>query len=170
MKKGFTLVELMVASLLLAMLVTILTMMFNQSSIAWRTGTAGVADLNETRWSLGSFHDVRDEALPGLGDQSPSGGASDSRTVKYRTMPLWDPNGDNQLRNRRAFSIESSSMNWGHAPSFSINDAMTAAKKAVSGAGNGSGSSLFTVGVRSAGPNRTFGDEDDITTWPEDID
>ena len=47
---------------------------------------------------------------------------------------------------------------------------MTAAKKAVSGAGNGGGSSLFTVGVRSAGPNRTFGDEDDITTWPEDID
>ena len=45
MKKGFTILELLVASLLLGMLMTILTMIFNQSSIAWRTGVAGVADL-----------------------------------------------------------------------------------------------------------------------------
>ena len=47
MRRGFTILELLVASLLLGMLVTILTMIFNQSSIAWRTGVAGVADLDE---------------------------------------------------------------------------------------------------------------------------
>jgi len=171
MKKGFTLVELMVASLLLAMLVTILTMMFNQSSIAWRTGTAGVSDLNGTRWSLGAFHDIRDDVLPGLGDRNVTGGSGDSRTIKYRTMPLWDDSlGENKLRARRAFSVQSTSMNWGRAPSFTVGDAMTAAKKGVEGAGSGKGSSLFTVGVRSAGPNGNPGDEDDITTWPEEID
>ena len=46
MKKGFTIIELLVASLLLGLLVTILTMVFNQSSIAWRIGTAGVSDLD----------------------------------------------------------------------------------------------------------------------------
>ena len=171
MKKGFTLVELMVASLLLAMLVTILTMMFNQSSIAWRTGTAGVADLNKTRWALGTFHDIRDEVLPGLGDQSPTGGSGDNRTIKYRTMPLWDDAaGENRLRQRRAFNVESSTIDWGKSPSFTINDAKTASETAIVGAGSGSGGSLFTVGVRSAGPNRVYGDADDITTWPEEID
>ena len=173
MKKGFTLVELMVASLLLAMLVTILTMMFNQSSIAWRTGTAGVADLNKTRWALGTFHDIRDEVLPGLGDQSPTGGSGDNRTIKYRTMPLWDDAaGENRLRQRRAFSVERPQIDWGKAQDaeFNIDDAKIAAGKPITGAGSGSGGSLFTVGVRSAGPNRVYGDADDITTWPEEID
>ena len=34
MRKGFTIIELLVASLLLGLIVTILTMIFNQSSIA----------------------------------------------------------------------------------------------------------------------------------------
>ena len=34
MRRAFTMIELLVATMLLAMLVTILTMMFNQSSIA----------------------------------------------------------------------------------------------------------------------------------------
>ena len=37
-RNGFTLLEVMVASLLLGLLVTALTMVFNQSSIAWRVG------------------------------------------------------------------------------------------------------------------------------------
>ena len=65
MKKGFTLLELMVASLLLSMLVTVLTMVFNSSSIAWRTGTAGVAELKNVRTELGTFHDIMDDLLPG---------------------------------------------------------------------------------------------------------
>ena len=45
-RNGFTLVEVLVASLLLGMLVVILTMVFNQSSIAWRTGKASVAEMD----------------------------------------------------------------------------------------------------------------------------
>ena len=64
MKKGFTLLEVLVASLLLGMLVTILTMVFNQSSVAWRTGTAGVADLDEQRQKIAMWHSEADAALP----------------------------------------------------------------------------------------------------------
>ena len=59
MRKGFTILELLVASLRLGMLVTILTMMFNQSSIAWRTGVAGLLDMDEVRDNVAA---VRDEA------------------------------------------------------------------------------------------------------------
>ena len=62
MKKGFTILELLVASLLLGMLMTILTMIFNQSSIAWRTGVAGVADLDDVRAALVQFLDGGPEA------------------------------------------------------------------------------------------------------------
>ena len=48
---GFTLLEVLVASILLGMLVTILTMVFNSSSIAWRTGKASVAEMGDVRKS-----------------------------------------------------------------------------------------------------------------------
>ena len=46
MRRGFTILELLVAALLLGMLVTVLTMIVNQSSIAWRTGVAGLLDMD----------------------------------------------------------------------------------------------------------------------------
>ncbi|MBP5791627.1 MAG: prepilin-type N-terminal cleavage/methylation domain-containing protein [Kiritimatiellae bacterium] len=49
MKRGFTILELLVASMLLGMLMTILTMIFSQSSIAWRTGEKSVASLDQVR-------------------------------------------------------------------------------------------------------------------------
>ena len=51
-RSGFTLLEVLVASVLMGMLVTILTMIFNQSAIAWRTGKAGVADMTDTERQL----------------------------------------------------------------------------------------------------------------------
>ena len=59
MRRGFTILELLVAALLLGMLVTVLTMIFNQSSIAWRTGVAGLLDMDEVRDNVAA---VRDEA------------------------------------------------------------------------------------------------------------
>ena len=53
MRKGFSLLELLVATLLFGMLMTILTMVFNQSSIAWRTGIAGISDLDKVRETVG---------------------------------------------------------------------------------------------------------------------
>lgn len=160
MRKGFTLIELLVASLLLGMLVSVLTMLFNSSSIAWRTGTAGVALLGDTRRQLGAFHDIRDEILPGVGDSSGSG---ESRSINYRTVSLWQRNSD-QLRTGRAYDT----VVWGSAPSFSLGNAKSGAPCSLTG-GQQKGGSLFTVGVRSAGPNGEFGDEDDITTWPDEV-
>ena len=169
-RRGFTLLELMVASLLLSMLVTVLTMVFNSASVAWRTGTAGVAELKDVRLELGVLHDVQDDLLPGLGDQNVKGGSGDSRNLNYRTVSLWDPKADNALRiGKRAFNNDSSIW-WGKASPISIGDAMTGAKKDLSGAGSGNGAGLFTVGVRSAGPDGKWETEDDISTWPSEID
>ena len=166
MKRGFTLIELMVASLLLGMLVTVLTMVFNQSSIAWRTGVAGVADLRESRWQLSDFHDVCDDLLPGVGEPNASGGASDNRSLVCRTGSLWQENGDGLRIGERAHVP----VNWGKAPGLGgITEAMKGSPKSIRGPGAGQSTGLFTVGVRSAGPDRKFGTEDDVTTWPEDV-
>lgn len=157
MRRGFSLVELMVASLLLSMLVTILTMIFNQSSIAWRTGTAGVAGLQKTRRQLGIFHDNRDSALPGVKEKNKTGA---ERTAQYRTVSLFK--NDNTLRtNERAYDT----INNGDAPALVVGDAQSIQLDQ----GQDGQSSTFTVGVRSAGPNGEFGDEDDITTWPDNV-
>ena len=61
LKSGFTVLELLVASLLLSMLVTILTMIFNQSSIAWRTGTAIVEELGDVREKIAVCREEADD-------------------------------------------------------------------------------------------------------------
>lgn len=159
MRKGFSLVELMVASLLLGILVTILTMIFNQSSVAWRTGTAGVAQLQDTRRELGVFHDIRDDALPGLKEKDKTG---TSRGVQYRTVSVFTDS--NTLRSGRAFD----QIVWNGAPTINAADTQNGTTYQLSG-GQTAGSATFTVGVRSAGPNGVFGDEDDITTWPDEV-
>lgn len=94
MRKAFTVLELLVASLLLSMLVTILTMIFNQSSIAWTTCLASEGQLSGVRVKLSAIHDVADDVLPGLGqDNVSASGSSDNRELEYRTVSLfkgWD--------------------------------------------------------------------------------
>ena len=175
MKKGFTLIELLVASVLLGMLATILTMIFNQSSIAWRTGVSSVANLGNSRAALGTFHDIRDELLPGLGDRNPSTGVADTRTVRYRTVSLWDKGQPNRLRgrNQRAFNFDNPAITWGKARAFGMNDAQTAAANdPLSGSDtrNPNEKRNYSVGVRSLGPDGKPDTADDISTWPEEID
>ena len=158
MRRGFTLIEILVASILLAMLVTILTMVFNQSSIAWRTGTAGVAKLQDARRQLGAFHDCRDDALPGLMQKNAHGS---KRKIQYRTTSLFQRN-SNKLKNDRAFE----NIVWEPAPPVVTAEEQGEKKNVKGGERNGS---TYTVGVRSAGPNGKFGDEDDITTWPAEL-
>ena len=170
MRKGFTLLELMVASLLLSMLVTVLTRVFNSASIAWRTGTAGVAELKDVRTELGVLHDVQDELLPGLGDQNVSAGAGDNRSLRYRTVSLWDPKADNSLRlGKRAFN-DDSTIWWGKASPITIGEAKIGTMRNLSGAGNGNGSELYLVGVRSRGPDGKPDTADDVSTWPKEVD
>lgn len=146
--KGFTLVELLVACLLLSMLITALTMVFNQSSVAWRIGVAGVVNLNETRSDIGKKCDVYDNILPGLVTEEDTG---------FRVASLWK---DGVLRTDRAFEAVTESVSY--------SDAKTGKRQNVRSAGSGASVSLFTVGVRSAGPDGIFGNVDDITTYPED--
>ena len=147
--KGFTLLEVMVACLLMGMLVTALTMVFNQSSIAWRTGVAGVVNLYETRADLGKKHDNYDNILPWIEGDS---------DLSWRAVSLWE---NGQLRSNRAIDKADES------PSpFQAAAASALSVKSTSG---GESASLFTVGVRSYGPDGRLGTADDLTTYPEDL-
>ena len=185
MKRGFTILELLVASLLLSMLVTILTMIFNQSSIAWRTGIASVNDMETTRRQMGGYHDIMDDALPGVGEDSSSHSAgSDNRLIRYRTVSVfkgWQggqnvlgagvANAHRQDNNCKARLFDQIVWNAKDASQFSVQQAMrgetiTDLNQPIDSASKGG----YIVGVRSAGPNRQMDDEDDITTYPEEID
>ena len=85
MRRGFTIIELLVASLLLGLLVSILTMIFNQSSISWRVGIAGTADLRAIRENIAEIREEADNAF-----------VHDGKL--YRITGLWDKHGN--LRNR----------------------------------------------------------------------
>lgn len=139
----------MVACLLLGMLVSALTMVFNQSSIAWRSGTAGVTNLNKSRSEIGKMHDFADEMLPGLASHE---------DMNYRVASMWK---DGNLRSDRGYESAT--------PPFSYADAKVGRIITVASAGQGQSSGLFIVGVRSAGPDRAWDTEDDITTWPEGV-
>jgi len=176
MKKGFTVLELLVASLLLSMLVTILTMIFNQSSIAWRTGVASVRQLEETREQMGGYHDVMDDALPGIG-QNNTRMDDTGRQVDYRTVSIFrNWNGGTMQQNVQSRSCSGrliDRIDWStpNLSQFNAGSAMkgttiTSLRQGSAGTSKGG----YAVGVRSSGPNRQMGDEDDINTFPEDVD
>ena len=152
MKKGFTLLEVLVASLLLGMLVTILTMVFNQSSVAWRTGTAGVADLDQQRQQIAMWHSEADAAIP---HADPS-----HVEEKYRVVSPWDLNGG--LRSRTVEKADSS-------VGFDFNKPNDWQNKDVADGSQSSRLRSFVVGVTSDGPDMKPNTGDDITTWPKDI-
>lgn len=168
MKKGFTILELLVASLLLGMLVTILTMIFNQSSIAWRTGTMGVADLDDVRDNMAEIREEADNAFV-WGDEV------------YSLTGLWDSDGNlldracdakgsradkdeyhaNILRSRvREKLVKKGAKSWASAQNMLV----------VGMAGKNGSSDTYTINVMSAGPDRVFDTYDDIWSWPDDFD
>lgn len=151
-EKGFTLLEVLVASLLLGMLVTILTMVFNQSSIAWRTGTAGVADLDSKRQDIAMWHADADSALPRV-----------RGTQKYRIVSAWNEYG--AIRKRSVEQVVSANQPGG----VDFDRPRTWQDIGVTGSGQSSRFSSFVVGVTSAGPDGKFKTGDDITTWPKEI-
>lgn len=165
MKRGFTILELLVASLLLAMLVTVLTSIFNQSAIAWRTGTAGVADLDAVRNTMAQVRDEADNAF-----------VHDKKV--YALTGLWDENGN--LR-RRACDAEDSTGNtllksYIEKSIDSKTDRPIVWKNGNNtlsvGSGENSGANrrTYTVNVKSAGPDRVFNTYDDIWSFPDEFD
>ncbi|MBR4614855.1 MAG: prepilin-type N-terminal cleavage/methylation domain-containing protein [Kiritimatiellae bacterium] len=167
MRRGFTILELLVAALLLGMLVTVLTMVFNQSSIAWRTGVAGLMDMDEVRDNIAA---VRDEA--------------DSIYIwnneLHRTLSIWKENGSGapQLKKRAVDSADNADVEErakvkylkGQSgltqsdlkPKDSFGPVDVKQTESQSGKN-------WIVNVKSRGPNGVLNDYDDIWSMPDDF-
>ena len=163
MKRGFTLLELLVASLLFGMLMTVLTMVFNQSSIAWRTGVAGVADLDDVRENIAEVRDEADNLYVWKSDM-------------YKLLSPWDANG--KLRTRAIGCSGSGTLGEADKPSFlkakaTIGETTKPENIRTVNVGSGDaggGFDTYTVNVKSAGPDRDFNTWDDIWSFPDDFD
>lgn len=166
MKRGFTLIEMLVASLLLGMLVTILTMVFNSSAIAWRTGKAGVAKMSKVRRMAAMAQRQADNLLPRIDENTPN--------TTGEVMSPWRKGGGLRPRALRQFSAQVFTLPpWGSAAweSSGAPSASVLPWAPVNNLGNldfQSGAS-FVVGVWSYGPDGQPNTGDDITTWPEDV-
>jgi len=168
-RRGFTVLELLVAALLLGMIVTTLTMVFNQSSIAWRTGTAGVSDLDDVRNALARLREEADNLY--LWD----------RGTPYRHLDLWDDRGnlrDRAIDDSRPFgntvdSDDQASYIRSNEPNGFTPFSTRQRDLSIIAVGNGVGSkriNTYTVNVKSAGPDKEFGTFDDIWSFPDDFD
>ena len=171
MKRGFTLLEVLVASLLMGMLVTILTMIFNQSSIAWRTGKASVSDLAEVTQNQAVWQYVADSALPFVNGKP------------YCVVSPWrDADNDQSAQSRvRDRGIATVSAIQGERripfdPGFTFDGMSVNGLSGGLGSSSAFGGGNYVVGVRSAGPDREFAEkgtkyaEDDITSMPDEVD
>lgn len=162
-ESGFTLLEVLVASMLMAMLITILTMVFNSSSIAWSTGKAGVAEMDDVRNNTAAAGLVADNALPGV--------ELDNRNSWGYLVGPWDANGKLRERAIEEKPVEGVSLAM---PSFSSGKEEWLYEKdklwidfspgniSISGK-----ATAFVVGVWSLGPDGAENSGDDICTWPD---
>ena len=156
---GFTLIEILVASLLLGMLMTILTMVFNSSAIAWRTGRASNAMMSKARRQLSYAQYLADNALPRIGTaQSQTG----------RVLGAWDKN--DRLRDR-AVEIYPSGRFPFPLPTWTQGSVGTSVPQPWQQVNRSiqlraDGGNTYIVGVLSWGPDGKQNTVDDINTMP----
>lgn len=163
MRRGFTIIELLVASMLLGMLVTILTMIFNQSSIAWRIGVAGVSDMDDVRDNMAELREEADNAFA-YGNEI------------YRTVGLWDENGDLRDRACDAPGSQVKSEEGGKYRAQILRSRLNASNLKPSdlrliNVGNAQTPGRvqnYTVNVMSGGPNNSVDDWQAIWSFPDD--
>ena len=167
MKKGFTLLELLVASLLLSMLVSILSMVFSSSASAWRIGRAGVDGLHKIRQKIAVYEMAADNAYPWRPD-----GPGGSTTLLY-IRPAWvDSSGalvdasGKSVSEKRGFSTSAQEV-FGAAVSGAT-DNTKPIKHFTGGSLRGNTVDNYIIGAGSAGPDRTWGTKDDIVSWPNE--
>ena len=164
-RSGFTLIEMLVASLLLGMLVTILTMVFNSSSIAWRTGKAGVSQLSLMRRQLSLAQNRADNLLPRIDTQSKSvvglvaGAWHADGTVRARAVSRYQGDGFFTKPNFDSYRSDDASLNT--APPWQQLNNLGSLRYGSSHA--------YTVGVLSYGPDGKIDTDDDISTWPDEV-
>ena len=167
-KNGFTLLEVMVASMLLGLLITILTMVFNSSSIAWSTGKAGVTEMDVVRNTLSAGELVADNLLPGV-----ERGSSSAWGV---SVSPWNADGTLRTERRAVEKLEGNKL--GSKVSLSLPNVTKKGswmydreklwcdigleKMRISG-----DAKACIVGVWSYGPDGEPDTDDDISTWPD---
>lgn len=162
MKRGFTILELLVASLLLSMLVTILTMLFNQSSIAWRTGVASVSDLDQVRDNIAEVREEADNAYIWNNEVHRIVGLWDDETGALRTR-AWDVEGESK-------SINQAQLLKARGGSLRNNSTLRDFSVIAVGNGDSSGSvKTYLINVKSNGPDREPDTWDDIWSFPDEI-
>ena len=162
-RRGFTLLEMLVASSLLAMLVTILTMLFSQSSIAWSTGTASVAGISDVRKAISTYQFEAENAI--MNDES--------TPVALKVTSIWaDDGGGLKTGNDARRTLSKRGESWQKRPQTTdIADPTTGSAgdvPSISSSGS-AGRDTYIVGVTSWGPDGQPGTWDDITTMPEEV-
>lgn len=165
-RSGFTLIEVLVASLLMGMLVVILTMVFNQSSIAWTTGRATVAELDEIRYGLGIAQRQADNVLTKVV------GTADNRICKvvspWNTETRAAVNGM-ELRNRSIRDVLSNRRMFTPAKLTGGSGVSWQQTGDLGQQGSGEAQKQYLVGVLSFGPDGLRDTEDDISSWPDNV-
>lgn len=160
MKKGFTIIELLVASLLLGMLVTILTMVFNQSSIAWRTGIAGTTDLGEARRDISLIRDEADNIFP-------------TKQRAQRLLGLWRNDSSDDFRYRACTGSDEqvglAMFNEGNIKDVTKLDELPPHRGIANESMGSASHKTYIVNVMSAGPDRIFDTYDDIWSFPDEF-
>jgi len=162
-KGGFTLLEMLVASLLLSMMVVALSMVFSSSASAWRIGRAGVDGLHEMRHRLSEYQLTSDNALPNL--RGNGSGVGYVRAVWVSGSSLVDTDGDS-VSNGRGFDTRDV---YGGQSGIDTSGKKPFKNNLSAGTVNGNGFKNYIVGVGSAGPDLEWNTKDDIATWPNDM-
>ena len=175
-ESGFTLLEVLVASILLGMLVTILTMVFNSSSIAWRTGKASVAEMDDVRKGLASAGIAADNAIPRVDAQNPQewgcivGPWKTDGTMRRRGIEKMASSkiaGDVWSSLTVDSKIKSPDGDVGPNKWARSSGVQLWAELSPGRIGLGRNVSSFAVGVMSLGPDGLEHTKDDISTWPD---
>ena len=161
MRRAFTLIEVLVATVLLAMLVPILTMVFNQSSIAWTTGVASVTALGDMREDMSVYAAEAENAL-----------LSDDGNTVLRVTSIWNESGQGLKKDggrtlKTTFEKPAPGRDaLRDKPGFAFNGGSNNEIQLNGNAANGQQS--FLVGVHSYGPDGKSS-WDDISTLPEEV-
>lgn len=158
-RSGFTLLEILVASLLLGMLMTILTMVFNSSAIAWRTGRASNSMMSKTRRQLSYSQYLADNVLPRVDPEQ--------KSATGRILGAWD--GSNKLRSRSVDMFSSFPFplpNWDSLESAGQSVPQPWQQVRSIQSLRSEGGDNYVVGVHSWGPDGKENTVDDINTMP----
>ena len=159
---GFTLLEMLVASLLLTMLVVALSMVFSSSASAWRIGRAGVSGLHDMRHRHSEYQMSAANALPNLrGDGS---GVGYVRSVWINGSSLVDQDGES-ASNGRGFDTKDI---YGGATGVDASGKKPFKTGLSAGSANGNKYDNYIIGAGSRGPDHNWNTDDDIVTWPND--